>query len=128
MAYGNDYDDRNWIERAGDTVRGWFGSGRDYDQDYGWSGDRGPSGRWKRDSGYSAGHPGWQGGGMSERMPGGYDRMDYPPQRGVDRGVREGYGARGWDRGNGYDFDYGADWSRGGSGGMGMRSRGAYRQ
>src|SRR5215208_784342 len=40
--YGRDYDDRNWIDRAEDTVRGWFGGGRDYDRDYGWSGaDRG---------------------------------------------------------------------------------------
>ena len=37
--YGRDYDQgRNWVERAGDTVRGWFGGGRDYDRDFGWDG------------------------------------------------------------------------------------------
>jgi hypothetical protein len=33
--YGRDYEHRNFIERAGDTVQRWFGGGRDYDRDYG---------------------------------------------------------------------------------------------
>lgn len=33
--YGRDYDNRSWANRAGETVRGWFGGGRDYDREFG---------------------------------------------------------------------------------------------
>ena len=42
--YGRDYEHRNFIERAGDTVQRWFGGGRDYGmaERMGWHrGDRG---------------------------------------------------------------------------------------
>src|SRR3982750_882564 len=41
QGYARDYDNggRNWIERAGETVRGWFGAGGDYDRDYGYGGN-----------------------------------------------------------------------------------------
>ncbi|HET7230329.1 MAG TPA: hypothetical protein VFJ16_10020, partial [Longimicrobium sp.] len=64
--YGRDYDNRgNWLDRAGETVRGWFGGGRDYDRDYG-PGDlrEWQHGNWSRGSnatGMYGGH--MQGGG-----------------------------------------------------------------
>lgn len=63
--YGRDYDDRNWFERAEDTVRGWFGGGPAYDRDYpasrpraDWNHSRNSGAMWSRgpDRGYGGGY------------------------------------------------------------------------
>src|SRR3712207_4308818 len=100
--YGRDYDDRNWIERAGETVRGWFGGGRDYDRDYG---DRDMGGR------------DWSRGDWGTGMRGGtYDRGE---RNWGDRDswgeTRESWAGGGW----GNDVDYGRGGSRGYTGGGG---------
>src|SRR4051812_17454374 len=67
--YGRDYEHRNWVDRAGDTVRGWFGGGRDYDRDYG-AGGRDSWDRW--DGGDVRGmHRDWDRGMDRGRMMGG---------------------------------------------------------
>ena len=138
--YGRDYDDggRNWIERAGETVRGWFGAGHDYDRDYGWDGGsaRGMHRDWDRGrmggrGDWGRGETDWRGVGGGgggyrmnnwnnqhatrdtvERAAGGYYGMDYE-----DRGGYSGGSMRGstWG-GNDYGRDYGASgWGRGGT-------------
>ena len=107
MRYGHDYD-RNFLERAADTVRGWFG-GREYDHDFH---PRGPG--WRGDSGYrELGHPG------RGRVPRGYDRELHSGWRGdayrTHRGYHPSHGGwdvdwehRGMSRGGyGRDFDRG---------------------
>lgn len=96
--YGHDYDNRNWIERAGDTVRGWFGAG-DYDRDYGGYGGQGEYQSW-RDTPTGAG---WTSGG------GNLGRNDW--NRGGMNGGMSG-GGNDWDRGG--MSGGGNDWSRGG--------------
>lgn len=64
--YGRDYDDRNWFERAEDTVRGWFGGGPAYDRDYpesrpraDWNHSRNSGAMWSRGpdrGGYGGGY------------------------------------------------------------------------
>jgi hypothetical protein len=111
--YGRDYDGRNWVDRAEDTVRGWFGGARDYDRDYGWSGaerdlpyrgdwSRGPD-RARPGEGYVTNswnnqHAGWD----TVRRAAPYYGMDYD-----DRPDRHLYRA-----GAGYDRDYGRDYGR----------------
>ena len=110
--YGRDYDDRNWIDRAEDTVRGWFGGGRDYDRDYGWSGggrdlshrgdwSRGPDrvrpGEGYRTNNWNNQHANWD----SVDRAGSYYGADY------DRHVYRA-GGSGYDR----DFDRDRDWDR----------------
>lgn len=130
--YGRDYDDRNWLDRAEDTVRGWFGGGRDYDRDYGWSGgdrdlqnrgdwsrgpDRAHPGEGYRTNNWNNQHANWD----TVDRAGSYYGMDYDRQ-GPDRQVyRAG--------GSGYDRDFGRDWDRdrmqgGTSRGMGGGSMG----
>ena len=109
--YGRDYDHRSWIDRAEDTVRGWFGGGRDYDRDYGWSGGRDVTHRdWlrgpdrARGEGYVTNNWNNQHANRSTvDRAGGYYGMDYQ-----DRD-REVYRAGG----TGYDRDFGRDWDRG---------------
>ncbi|HEV7589619.1 MAG TPA: hypothetical protein VGO40_16000 [Longimicrobium sp.] len=127
--YGRDYDDRNWLDRPEDTVRGWFGGGRDYDRDYGWSGgdrdmsnrgdwsrgpDRARPGEGYRTNNWNNQHAGWD----TVNRAGSYYGMDYQ-----DRD-RQGYRAGGSD----YDRDFGRGWSRdrspGASRGMGGGSMG----
>jgi hypothetical protein len=118
--YGRDYDDRNWLGRAEDTVRGWFGGGRDYDRDYGWSGaDRNPPtrGDWSRGpdrarpgEGYRTNnwnnqHANWD----TVNRAGSYYGMDYQDRPSSYRAT-----------GTGYDRDFGRGWERGRmQGGMG---------
>jgi hypothetical protein len=114
--YGRDYDDRNWLDRAEDTVRGWFGGGRDYDRDYGWSGggrdlsnrgdwsrgpDRARPGEGYRTNNWNNQHANWD----TVDRAGSYYGMDYDRQ---DRGERHVYRAGG----SGYDRDFGRDWDR----------------
>ena len=108
--YGRDYDQgRNWVERAGDTVRGWFGGGRDYDRDFGWDGGsaRGMHRDWDRGlsrGGYRMNN--WNNQHATRdavERAGGYYGMDY--ERGYDRGMH----GSGWTRG-----DYGRDYATGG--------------
>ncbi|HEX5725468.1 MAG TPA: hypothetical protein VFX98_08375 [Longimicrobiaceae bacterium] len=107
--YGHDYDDdRNFLERAGERVREWFGRDRDYDRDYGFRGQG-----MDRDPGMSR----WGGRGWNEpegRWSGGY------------RGTG-GYGRTEWGGGGygGYDRDFGGrEWSGGYRGGGMEHGRG----
>ena len=111
--YGRDYEHRGWLDRAGETVRGWFGGGHDYDRDYGGPGNLRD---WQHGTGWSGGTMDRHnlGGGMMNR--GGMDRggMD---RGGMDRGTtREWfgneYGGGGYNAGN----DWG-DYNKGGWGG-----------
>jgi len=109
--YGRDYNDRNWMDRAGETVRGWFGGGRDYDREYGPGNLR----EWK----HGSGHHGTMGGGMGGQMQGGYRQNNWNNMRSnYDRVYRAGgyynadydaAGGRGsWGAGQGgYDRDFG---------------------
>ncbi|HEX6037350.1 hypothetical protein [Longimicrobium sp.] len=101
MNYGRDYGNRNFLDRAANTVRGWLGNrgGHDYDNGYrggmrgGWDEGRGGY----REMGDVNGHRGWQG------------------------GMEHGYGAANWNGRN-------ADWNRGDMGGGWGRGTGdAYR-
>src|SRR3954453_9051513 len=115
--YGRDYDDRNWIDRAEDTVRGWFGGGRDYDRDYGWSGSDRDRGDWSRGpdrvrpgEGYRTNnwnnqHANWD----TVDRAGSYYGMDYQ-----DRQTYRGGGS-------GYDRDFGRERDRGRMQGGGMQ-------
>ncbi|HYR10155.1 MAG TPA: hypothetical protein VEQ60_20445 [Longimicrobium sp.] len=107
MNYGRDYGNRNFFERAANTVRGWVGrhgggDDRFYDDEYrGGMMNRG----WNEDRGYRE---------MGD-VSGGYGR-------GFDRG----YGASNW-RGRNEDWNRGAmdGWNRGmGGGGTGYRTGG----
>lgn len=135
--YGRDYGNhRGWLERAGETVQGWFGGGHDYDRDYGQN-------------------RGFSGGRTVERIaPGhdadrvrfvdrGYDR-DFGRRGFGDRGYQgQGFGNAGHTRGSEYGRDfgghrttpsgyatgrgsmgYGADYDRGFRGGAGGQNRG----
>src|SRR5262245_55935730 len=64
--YGRDYHHRNWVERAEDRVRGWFGGGPQYDRDY-------PETRPRSDRNHSM-----NAGGI----------WSHGPDRGYDRGYR----------------------------------------
>jgi len=112
--YGRDYDDRNWLDRAEDTVRGWFGGGRDYDRDYGWRGgdrdlqsrgdwsrgpDRARPGEGYRTNNWNNQHSNWD--TVNRAGSYSYYGMDY------DRQDRDAYRA-----GAGYDRDFGRDWDR----------------
>ena len=93
MSYGRDYGNRNFLERAANTVRGWVG--------------RGPQG-----GGYDDGYRGGMDRGWNEGR-GGYREMgDVSGYRGAgwNGGMEHGYGAAGW-RG------YNDDWNRGAGGG-----------
>lgn len=113
--YGRDNRHRGWLEKAEDTVGGWFSGGhhRDYDRDYG------------RDYGHTRGYTG---GRVVERISPGYDRDRV---RFVNRGYDRGYASQGPVRGydnrdfggrgttpSGYvsgrgSMGYGADYDRG---------------
>lgn len=117
--YGRDYDDRNWLGRAEDTVRGWFGGGREY----GWSGadrnpptrgdwsrgpDRAPPGEGYRTNNWNNQHSNWD----TVNRAGSYYGMGYQ-----DRPTP-------YRPGPGYDRDFGSEshhgWERGRmQGGMG---------
>lgn len=113
--YGRDYEDRNWLDRAGETVRGWFGGAHDYDRDYGWGGsdrdsslrgdwsrgpDRVPQGGGYRTNNWNNQHASWD----TVDRAGSYYGADYQDRSG-------GYGAG--MGGSGYDRDFGRDWDRG---------------
>jgi hypothetical protein len=122
--YGRDYDNRNWVDRAEDTVRGWFGGGRDYDRDYGWSGsdrdtyrgdwsrgpDRARPGEGYRTNNWNNQHANWD----TVDRAGSYYGMDYQDRQ-VYRAAGDGYDrGTGYDRGAGYDRDFGRDRMQGG--------------
>jgi hypothetical protein len=93
MNYGRDYGNRNFLDRAASTVRGWLGhrGGHDYDGGYraggmrgGWDDDRG-----HREMGdVNGGYRGWQG------------------------AMEHGYGAANWT-GRNADWNRGGDWNQG---------------
>lgn len=91
MNYGRDYGNRNFLDRAANTVRGWFGDrgGHDYDNGYR-GGMRGPwdesHGGYREMGDVSGGYRNWQG------------------------GMEHGYGSTNWTGRN-------ADWDRGDAGG-----------
>jgi hypothetical protein len=96
MNYGRDYGNRNFLDRAAHTVRGWLGNrgGHDYDDGYraggmgqGWGPDRGGY----REMGDVSGPRNWQG------------AMDH------------GYGATNWT-GRSADWNHGLGGERGGTG------------
>jgi hypothetical protein len=151
--YGHDYD-RNFIERAGDTVRGWFGGGRDrdYDRDYGFDGGsaRGLHRDWDR--GGSAGRDHWEtdwrglgGGGYRMnnwnnqratrdsvesavgRSGGGYYGMDYEDRGGWSSGRMRGSAWGGSDYGRDYNPGWNRGMNRGGMMGHGGMNRGLQR-
>lgn len=111
MNYGRDYGNRNFLERAAQTVRGWVGrrgSGDDrfYDDEYRGGGMM--NGGWSDGRGYR------EMGDVSGGYGGGFDR---------------GYGAANW-RGRNEDWNRGTmdGWNRGMGGGAGWgRGGGDYR-
>ena len=112
MNYGRDYGNRNFLDRAANTVRGWLGhrggghSG--YDDGYrggmnrGWDGDRGGyremddmSGGYREMGDVSGGYRGWQGG-----MEHGYGSTNWTGRNADwNRGMGEG-----WGRGGGQEY------------------------
>jgi hypothetical protein len=100
--YGRDYHDRSWFDRAGETVRGWFGGGgHDYDRDYGRE---------------------YRGIESHGRYSGGLSGAGYTQGRDYDRGVNWNNRGNTWNGGSqslgggygGYSRDdYGADFHRG---------------
>jgi hypothetical protein len=117
--YGRDYDNRgNWLNRAGETVRGWFGGGSDYDREYG----PGSLGEWQ----HRDWNRGMQGGGMmGGRMLDGQRNNNWSNTRaGYDTVYRAGgyYGADYDNTGmrGGYDRDMSTGYNRGRMQGGGM--------
>jgi len=108
MNYGRDYGNRNFLDRAASTVRGWLGhrGGHDYDGGYrgggmrgGWDEDRGG---YREMGDVSGGYRGWQG------------------------GMEHGYGATNWT-GRNADWNRQGDWNQGSwgrGGGEGYRTGG----
>jgi hypothetical protein len=119
--YGRDYEDRNFLERAGNTVRRWFG-GSDYDRDFGRDRDwdrggmnRGYSGRsWSRGYDRDFGNQGGLGGGWRGR--------DWDEDRDLGNRGWSGRGMGGGYNGRGMGMD--RDLDRGGLDRGGMMSRG----
>lgn len=95
MNYGRDYGNRNFLDRAANTVRGWLGhrGGQDYDRGYRGGGMRG----WDEDRGYRE---------MGDVSGG---------PRGWNAGMEHGYGATNWT-GRNPDWNRGGDWNQGGWG------------
>lgn len=126
MSYGRDYGNRNFMDRAASTVRGWFGHRSGYDEGY----RGGPSrGGYREGGDPGGGYRGWHGG--MEHGYGGTHRA------GRDPDWNEGYGAgRGGEgyRTGGYQPRHGAwdvDWDdrtpRHGGMGRGMMGSGPSR-
>jgi hypothetical protein len=123
MRYGRDYD-RNFLERAARSVRGWVGAGRDYDEGYrGRSAPlgRGPETNWNGRNYRDPGQPHREYRPAQPRR--GYDASfgaGYQPRHGAwevewpEAGYDRGYAgrpARGYDRG--YTRDVGGRYDRG---------------
>lgn len=122
MNYGRDYGNRNFLERAAHTVRGWMGRGggedRFYDDEFrGGMANRG----WNEDRGYREM-------GDVSGYRGGYDRgYGATNWRGRNPDWDRGTGGGGWGGGGyrtgGYQADHGSwdvDWDENRSGGYGM--------
>ncbi len=121
--YGRDYGNRNFLDRAANTVRGWFGHRGGHDYDDGFRG--GMRGGWDDDRGYremgdvSGGYRGWQGGmehgygaaGWTGRNRDWSDRGgDFNPGGGWGRGAGEGYRTGGYNASHGaWDVDWDDD-------------------
>ncbi|MBW3570445.1 MAG: hypothetical protein KY467_05005 [Gemmatimonadetes bacterium] len=132
MNYGRDYGNRNFLERAAHTVRGWIGRGggddRFYDDEYRGGMNRG----WDADRGYrEMGDVSGYGGGYDRGYAGANWRGRNPDwNRGSGDSWNRGMGGGGWGGGGGgyrtggYNADHGAwdvDWDQGRSGGYGAR-------
>ncbi|HEX8392981.1 MAG TPA: hypothetical protein VF665_11535 [Longimicrobium sp.] len=127
MNYGRDYGNRNFVERAANTVRGWFGGEHEhYDREFRggmYGGDR-QRGGWSGGEGYR------EMGGMAGGYPRG-GRSDFDSYRAG--GYRPNHGS--WDvewdrsepRGGGYGAQRGGAMYGGGMNrGMGGAPRGGY--
>lgn len=101
MNYGRDYGNRNFLDRAAHTVRGWLG-------------DRGGH------SGYDQGYRGGMHRGGWDESHGGYREMGDVSYRGGQGGMDHGYGTTNWTGRN-------ADWNRGAAGGWGQGGEQEYR-
>lgn len=129
--YGRDYDDRNWFERAEDTVRGWFGGGPAYDRDY-------PESRPRADWNHSRNSGAMWSRGPDRGYDGGYRTNNWNNQHAnretVDRAGSYSYYGSDYDRSDryssrdrmGYDREYGNRGSMGG--GMGWGDQGGMRR
>ena len=125
MNYGRDYGNRNFLERAAHTVRGWMGRGggddRWYDDEYrGGMTNRG----WDEDRGYRemGDVSGYRGGGM-ERGYGGSSWRGYNDDWNRGMGGGWGRGGGGDYRSGGYNARHGGwdvDWDDNRTGGYGM--------
>lgn len=100
MNYGRDYGNRNFLERAANTVRGWVGRRGGGDD------------RWYDDE--------YRGGGMSRGWDDDRAYREVGDVSGYRGGMDRGYGATNW-RG------YNDDWNRGMGGGWGRGGGGDYR-
>lgn len=108
MSYGRDYGNRNFLERAAHTVRGWIGGRGGYDDGYRGM-DRGYDGGYREMgdvNGYRAG--GWDGG-----MEHGFGAANW---RGRNPDWDRGRGGMGGDWNRGYGAGARAGWGRGGEG------------
>lgn len=130
MNYGRDYGNRNFLERAANTVRGWVGGRRDAGDDR-WYDDEyrgGMAGRgWDEDRGYrEMGDVSGYRGGM-DRGYGGTGWRGYGDDRNL--GMGGGWGRGGGDpyRTGGYNGSHGGwdvDWDDTRAGGYGMNRGG----
>lgn len=136
MNYGRDYGNRNFLERAAHTVRGWLGNrdggyDRDFDEYRGGMMNRG----WDDDRGYrEMGDVSGYGGGMNRAYGAAnwrgrnddWNRGTYDGwNRGMGAGASPGWGRGGGDdyRTGGYNASHGSwdvDWDENRSGGYGM--------
>jgi hypothetical protein len=134
MNYGRDYGNRNFLERAAQTVRGWVGrhgggDDRFYDDEYrGGMMNRGGYDRGYREMGDVSGY----GGGGFDRGYGAANWQGRNPDwnRGANDNWNRGMGGGGWGRGGGGDYRTGGynsshgswdvDWDNDRSGGYGM--------
>lgn len=133
MNYGRDYGNRNVLERAAHTVRGWLGNRGGYDRDYADEYRGGMTNRgWDDDRGYrEMGDVSGYGGGMNR----GYGATSWRGRnpdwdRGTYDNWNRGMGGGSWGRGGGSDYRTGGynashgawdvDWENDRRGGYGM--------
>lgn len=139
--YGRDYGNRNFMERAANTVRGWFGGEHDYGRDYRGQGrdyDRShrPQGGGYREMGDVSGYGrGGSAGGGSGYGAANWTGRNPDWNRGYGAGPRAGWGHADYDsyRTGGYQPQHGSwdvDWdeSRGGYGASRGRESQGYGQ
>jgi hypothetical protein len=124
MSYGRDYGNRNFLERAAHTVRGWIGNrggGGDgfYDDEFRGGGMNRGYDRGYREMGDVSGYGGgaMRGGYGATNWRGYNDDWNRGPMGGGYRGGGEGYRTGGYQPGHG---SWDVDWDDSRSGGYGM--------